>query len=107
MKVLTFFTEETEKMLVVDCALMGKAPGEYSVFNVNDVDSRKVTGKISTHEGDILKLIALARECGYPVPEIMVLAIQPESLGMTMNLSETLQKRMPEYVKAALEELKK
>lgn len=105
MKVLTFFTEDTEKMLVVDCALMDREPGDYALFGVDEVDTRKVTGKISTHEGDILKLIALAKECGYPVPEIRILAIEPGSLGMTMDLSDSLQKRLAEYVDIAVKEI--
>ncbi|OVE73636.1 hypothetical protein BVX94_03265 [bacterium B17] len=102
---LTYFNDETERILVVDCACMGKTPGDYLIFSPDDVASKKTVGNISTHEGDILKLIELGKQLGDPIPEIKLLAIEPESLGMDMKLSDTLASRLDEYVDAAVCEI--
>ena len=107
MKMLTFFTDETDKIVIVDCALMGKEPGHAEVFGVDDVNSVKNTTGITTHEGDILKLVSLAREVGYPVPDIRIVAIEPESLGLDMRLSKTLSDRLESYVELTLSEIRK
>lgn len=105
MKLLTYFNEDTERILVVDCACMGREPGDYLILDPDDVSSKKTTGKISTHEGDVLKLIELGKQIGGPVPGIKLLAIEPESLGMDMRLSDTLAARLEEYVAVAIREI--
>lgn len=107
MRLLNYFAPETEKILVLDCALMDKKPGDYVLFNPDEVSSRKQAGKISTHEGDILKIIDLAKQLDYPVPLIRCLAIEPKSLEMDMTLSGILQKKIEEYVQIAIEEIRK
>lgn len=105
MQLISYFNDGTERIVVVDCALMGARPGEYRIFSPDDAISKKVTDGLSTHEGDVMKLIQLARELNYTIPEIRILAIEPESLGMDMTLSATLTQRMPEYVEAAIREI--
>ncbi len=107
MRVVTMFNENIKKMLVIDCALMEKKPGEYEIFTPDDVSTKKVTGNVSTHEGDILKLIALGEQLNYHIPEITILAIEPDSLDMDMTLSKTLESNFQEYVKIAIKEIEK
>ncbi len=107
MSVLTYFTEETGKILLVDCARMDASPGDYRIFSPDDVATQKTTGNISTHEGDIMKLLQLAREIGSHIPDVMILAIEPSSVGAEMRLSETLQQRLSDYVTAAVNEVRR
>jgi len=106
MRLLNYFTPETEQMLIVDCALIGKQPGGYLILDVNDISSKKKLGNISTHEGDILKIIGLAKQLGYTLPPIKIMAIQPESMDMDMTLSDILKKKLPVYVQAALDQIR-
>jgi hydrogenase maturation protease len=103
--VMTYFTEETERMVIVDAVRFGGQPGEFTVFSPQDVDSRKHVGRISTHEGDVLKLIELGRQLNQPVPPIRILAIEPESMQADTGLSPALEARFGEYVAAALKEI--
>jgi hydrogenase maturation protease len=107
MLLLTHFTEDVEMIVVIDSARMGKAPGEFMVFSPEEVRSRKAISHISTHEGDILKLIELASQMDLSIPEIKILAIEPKSMEAEMGLSEPLQDRFMEYVEAAIEEVNK
>ncbi len=77
----------------------------FVLFSPEDVDTRKITGTISTHEGDILKLIEFGKSLGYPIPTIRILAIEPASLDMNMALSSTLEAQFSTYVEAAITEI--
>lgn len=105
LSVMGYFSEDTELMLIVDCALVDLDPGEFVVFDVEDVDSKKLVGTISTHEGDILKIVQLARSLGYHIPPVKVLAIQPSSMDLEMSLSPLLESKLLEYVDRAISEL--
>ncbi|MBT3296490.1 MAG: hydrogenase maturation protease [Verrucomicrobia bacterium] len=106
MLVLTYFREDTDLLLVVDAVCYGGAPGEFTVFTPDDVDTQKVTAGISTHEGDILKLIELAKQIDQHIPPIKILAIQPASMDVDQGLSPELEMRFEEYVQAALREIR-
>ncbi len=105
MLVLTYFREDTELILVVDAVQFGGESGEFTVFTPDDVETHKVTGGISTHEGDILKLIELAKQIDQHIPPIRILAIQPASMDVDQGLSPELETRFQEYVLAALHEI--
>ena len=105
MLVLTYFREDTDLLLVVDAVCYGAEPGDYTIFSPDDVDTHKVTAGLSTHEGDILKLIELAKQIDQFIPPIKILAIEPASMEMDPNLSPALEARFEEYVQAALHEI--
>lgn len=107
MHILNYFNEDTKKILIVDCALIDKKPGEFMVFSFDDIETKKQVGNISTHEGDIVKLVELGKEINSHIPEIQILAIQPDSLEMEMTLSECLESKLVTYVNVAIEEIKK
>jgi len=106
-KLLSYFTEETEKILLIDCVEAEKKPGDFVLFSPKDVESEKMLSGMTTHEGDVLKLIELAKAVNYPIPPLRVLGIQPESVVPSMELSDLLASRLDEYVKIALAELNK
>ena len=102
MLVLTYFTEETDLILVVDAVRFGGGPGDFTIFTPDEVDTQKVTGGISTHEGDILRLIELAKQIDQPIPPIKILAIEPAAMEVDQGLSPELEARFEEYVQAAI-----
>jgi len=104
--VMTYFTEETERLVIVDAVEFGGQPGEFTVFSPDDVESHKTVGRISTHEGDVLKLIGLGRELKQPVPPIRIVAIEPQGMAPDTGLSHALQDHFDEYVAAALKEIR-
>ena len=106
LSILTYFADDTERVVLVDCALMGKEPGEWLLFGPEDVATQKTTANISTHEGDILKLIELAKQTDLPTPPIKILAIQPASMEVDQGLSPELETKFQEYVLAALHEMR-
>ena len=62
---VAYLDDDTEAVLVVDAAHLGLAPGDFRVFSPEQVETRKELGGLTTHEGDVLKVLELAREAGY------------------------------------------
>jgi hydrogenase maturation protease len=104
-RLLDFFTAETEKVLLIDAMVSGKRPGDFFLFGPEDVNNWKRLANRSTHEGDILSVLRLGREMGLPLPEIVILGIEPESLEPRMGLSPLLESRLRSYVAAAIGEI--
>jgi hydrogenase maturation protease len=98
MRLLFYCLPETGRIIVVDCVEMGLEPGAFCIFRPEDVESTKQLAGISTHEGDVLKVIELGRQLGYPIPEILVFGVQPLSTKFGLELSQPLAARFEEYV---------
>lgn len=96
---------ETEAVLVVDAAYLGLEPGEYRIFAPEEVETQKKLAGFSTHEGDPLKVLDLARAAGLRIPAFAVMGIEPCGVEHGAALSERLRARLPEYARAAVEHL--
>lgn len=97
-----YLGEETDAMLVVDCARMGRTPGEFAFFTPAEVATRKDLAGISTHEGDLLKVLELASSLGQALPPITIMGIEPAEVREETGLSPALEVRFREYVDAAV-----
>ncbi|MCK4543722.1 MAG: hydrogenase maturation protease [Spirochaetales bacterium] len=107
LNILSYLTDDTEKIVIVDAAQIEKNPGEYRFFTINEVRSEKETLRITTHEDDMVKVLLFAEKNGYTLPDICFMGIQPEIITMGDRLSSTLNEQFHEYVTAAIAELKK
>ncbi|HAH06944.1 MAG TPA: hypothetical protein DCM05_10525 [Elusimicrobia bacterium] len=106
LNLFAYLDPSVEALLIVDSARMGKKPGEFLFFAPGQVESRKELAGFSTHEGDLLKVLELARATGAHIPPILFMGIEPESLKNEMGLSKTLEDRIPEYAAAAIGRLR-
>ena len=99
---LNYLEKGTEHILIVDSAKMGRQAGEYEFFRPEDVETKKELSGLSTHEGDLLKVLEFARELKYHIPPITFMGIEPETIKNEMGLSGALQSRLVEYAEAAI-----
>jgi hydrogenase maturation protease len=106
LNLFSYLTEDTEKMIIVDSAKMGLKPGEYKFFSPEEVETKKEVGSISAHEGDMLRVIELAKNTGYPIPPIEFLGIEPKTFEGGMDLSPELSEMLPTYVEEAIKRIK-
>jgi hydrogenase maturation protease len=99
---LHYLGEETERVLIVDTARMGVAPGEFAFFEPEQVESRRDLAGFSTHEGDVMKVLALGASLGQPLAPITIMGIEPARIAEEIGLSAPLAARLEEYVAAAV-----
>jgi hydrogenase maturation protease len=105
LSLVAYLNDDTEAVLVVDAAHLGLAPGDFRFFSPDEVETRKELSGLTTHEGDVLKVVELARGAGYPIPPVAVMGIEPCETGDGMTLSERLEERLPAYAAAAIDHL--
>lgn len=89
---------DRKKVILIDCALMGTEPGTIIRFTPDDVNTIKKMVHLSLHEVDILQVITMAKEIGQCPDEIVIFGIEPVAITQQMHLSETIQKKIPEYL---------
>ena len=105
LNLVAYLVPGTTAILLVDAAELGLAAGEYRFFAPAAVESQKSLAGISTHEGDVLRVLELARQTGAPIPPLLVMGIQPRSLAPGIGLSPELEARLGEYAVAAASRL--
>lgn len=95
---LVHHIKEMEKVLIIDAADIGKDPGEFKIFRPEQVESIKDLSGTNIHEWDLLKMLDLSRMLGEYPEEVLILAIQPNSLDWGENISSELSSRVEEYI---------
>ena len=105
LSLVAYLNADTEAVLVVDAAHLGLAPGEFLFFTPDEVETRKELTGLTTHEGDVIKVLDLARQAGYPLPRLAIMGIEPYETGVATSLSQRLAGRVPAYAAAAIEHL--
>ena len=93
------------RVVIVDCAMMGEAPGAIRRFTPREVRSTADGAAQSPHEPDLLAVLRLARELGECPAEVVIFGIQPQRVAPGIGLSDTLEGRLEEYGAAVAAEL--
>lgn len=104
LSLVAYLNADTEAMVVIDAGQLGMTPGEYRFFTPDEVVTHKQLSGLTTHEGDVLKVLELAREAGYPIPPLAVMGIEPSTME-GLELSAHLAERVPVYAAAAIDRL--
>lgn len=98
LNIFCYLDKDTERIIIVDSGEFDLSPGEVCWFTPDLVLSVKELPNISSHEGDIVKVLKLAEQTDYPIPEITIMGIQPEIIKQGFGLSKTLEEKLPDYV---------
>lgn len=94
-----------ERIVFVDCAVMGESPGHIRRFTPDQVRSKKVRMRYSLHEGDLLNTIELSERMGECPENIVVFGIEPKEICDGQGLSPELEDNIRKYIDTILEEL--
>jgi hydrogenase maturation protease len=97
--------EDRHKVILIDCAYMGTKPGTIKRFTPDKVSTVKKLAHQSLHEADILKILALAKQLDQCPDEIIIFGIEPESIKLEQKLSDTLIKKLDDYIACITKEL--
>jgi hydrogenase maturation protease len=98
--------EGRERVLVVDCAYMGEAPGTLRRFTPDQVRTLKPDIRASLHEGDLMRTLDLAASLGQAPGEVLLFGVEPACVEPGLELSPELEARVPDYVDAVCRELR-
>lgn len=98
------FIDGTKRLLLLDAVRGEKAPGETYRLSGAEVKAH-FQDKLSAHEIGIQDILTLFTLTGKPVPEVVVLGVEPVDLSAGMTLSAALSPLVPEMAHRAVEEL--
>jgi hydrogenase maturation protease len=96
--------EEADKLIVIDAVEAGGKPGAIYRFCAEDVslDDRILT---SLHQISLLENLWLMERLRQKPKDVVIIGIEPEDTNYGLELSAKLQQRMPQIIKAVLEEI--
>jgi len=99
--------ERSNRLLIIDAARMGLAPGQWRSFSPSQVRERSPAGGekkpagLSLHDCAILEVLMMVERFGR-LPPTTILGIEPELIEHGTELSPTLAANMQRYVQAAM-----
>ena len=94
-----------KKLVLLDCAIMGTEPGTLRRFSPDEVRTVKQLTHQSLHEGDVMRIIEMAGQIGNLPDEVVIFGIEPESVELGRELSESLSKHLDSYIDQISKEL--
>ncbi|NOY80652.1 MAG: hydrogenase maturation protease [Kiritimatiellaeota bacterium] len=92
--------------IIIDCARMGKAPGEFERFTPERVRSIKQISGTSLHEGDLLRTLDIAQALGQCPEHLVIFGIEPADTSPGLELTPLIAARIPLYRNAVLCEVR-
>ncbi|MHB8105289.1 MAG: HyaD/HybD family hydrogenase maturation endopeptidase [Dehalococcoidales bacterium] len=101
---LIAYTRADDKMIIIDCAKAGGAPGDIYHFKPDDLAAGK--GSLtSAHEMGVVENLNLMSLTGNKPKDVVIIGIEPAEIDWGMELSAALQQRLPDLIKAVLKEI--
>ena len=102
LNLVAYLDPATTAILLVDSARMGLPPGQFRCFRPDEVVSDKEVRGLSTHEGDVLRVVELARQTGQHIPPLAFFGIEPAVIKNEIGLSDPLVAGLATYVREAI-----
>lgn len=97
--------EGADRVVLVDAAEMGAAPGAFRAFGPGEaLVSREILG-CGVHEARVGAALRVAEALGCLPPEVKVVGVQPKQMGWGVGLSREVSRALPGVVRAVLEVL--
>lgn len=93
-------------VVFIDAVNFGGEIAESKFFNSEEVISKNIQIKISTHGSDILKIIQLSKELGENPDEVFIFGVQPQDMTPGTRLSHEIQENIDLLVNNLKVELK-
>jgi hydrogenase maturation protease len=98
-------TRAGAKMIIIDAAKAGGEPGAIYRFHPEDLAAEK-TELASAHQMGVVENLAMMELAGNKPAEVIIIGIEPAEIDWGMELSPTLQSRMPILIEVLLKEIR-
>lgn len=95
---------DRQTVLIIDAAQSEAAPGTLLKFSPEQFLSRQ-QALLSLHELDIPQTLKIARLLGCAPESVIIFGIVPDVVAPGLELTDTLQKKLPFYTQTILQEL--
>jgi len=104
--ILLDYLLRADTVIIIDCARMGKKPGEILKFRTSQMIPQWISNLISLHGLSVSDVLALARELGWSA-DCVIIGVEPKSIVFNTGLSEEISRTVPAIIDLVMEEVKK
>ena len=98
------FIENRDRLLVLDAANFGKEPGYIGVLRNEEVPALFGV-KASLHHLGLADVLAAAQLMDMAPKEICLIGVQPQTIALGLELTELIQKKLPDLVALTIKQL--
>jgi hydrogenase maturation protease len=95
--------EKWHLVVIVDAADIGQAPGSWMRLGPTALAVTRL--RASTHRIGLIEALEVARALGRYPERVVIFAVQPESTGWRVGLSEAVLRALPDVLSAVLWEM--
>ncbi len=99
------FVQGRKRVIIVDAAEMGRAPGEFACLVPEQIRPDNSLRSFSLHAPGVSDALLLAQALKLRLPQIVIFGIQPAFIGWRSGLSPAVQSAVPRVVEAVLEKV--
>jgi hydrogenase maturation protease len=101
---LLHILEGRRRVILVDAAEMGRAPGSVARFRPGETRLGESAEGFSLHHSGVAEALALAEALRLDLPELLVFGVQPAHVGWDQALSRPVQAAVANVVEAVTQE---
>jgi hydrogenase maturation protease len=98
------YIENRDRLLVVDAANFGKEPGYIGVLRNEEIPALFGV-KASLHHLGLADVLAAAQLMDMAPKEICLIGIQPQTIALGLELTDLIQKKLPDLVALTIKQL--
>ena len=92
-------------LLIIDCAKMGKKPGEIVTFQLRDADLKYINSIIALHSIGFSEIYQMAKSIG-TVADCSIIGIEPKSIEYNSAISREVAGSIPKIIEMVIKEAK-
>jgi len=97
--------ENYQRVILVDCAMMGLQPGRWQRFTLDDANLLgENNSELSLHNASLRDALRLADALNVLPPEVVIYGVQPASVEWGRPMSDQVRAALPTIAQAILEE---
>jgi hydrogenase maturation protease len=97
--------EGRERLILIDAANMGTAPGQFVRFGPGHVNLLGNDRQLSVHSAGLREALQLAQALRVLPEDVVIFGVQPEHLDWDANLSRTVEANLPPLIAAVVAEI--
>lgn len=97
--------EAWPRVILIDAAHLGKEPGEFEKFTLDEVRLLGENASLSIHGAGLREALLLAQVLGVLPEQVVICGVQPAHLDWRDELSPEVEAALPDLVEAVLTEV--
>ena len=97
---------QTEPILIIDCARMGKSPGDVAKFRVDQTNLAWANDLVSLHGFSLAEAYQMAQKLGNVV-DCHIIGIEPKTIEFNKDISPEVRQSIPVVIQMVMEEIEK